>query len=307
MRHAFLINPEAGKGREQKTLEREIRRVCEELGVDYSIHQPASARDMTACALELAARAEPCRLYACGGDGTLNRVLAGIVGHTNAELALLPCGTGNDFVRSLGPKDRFLDVAAQIQGQSVPLDVIRMGDAYALNMVNIGVDCDVVVEAARMKTRPLIKGDLAYLLAVIKVLRRGKVYRMLLQVDEEEAREEAFFLIAIANGRFCGGGFQAAPQALPDDGYLDVCAIRPLAGWKLLVLLAKYRRGRHLDDPAFSPYIIYGKCKSVGVDAAEPVCLSVDGEVSDFQRASFEVLPHAVNFSLPKGVILSGR
>lgn len=301
MKHIFLVNPEAGNKRAPRALIPKIRQACEEAGVEYDIHLTESAEEIIDYTKRRASGGGPIRFYACGGDGTLNSALCGMVTFSNAELGHVPCGTGNDFVRNFHNRPYFLDIRKQLAGTVEALDVIRAGDSYAMNMVNIGVDCDVVAEAGRLKNETMLKGSLAYGVAAIKVLLEGRTYRMRMEFDNGVTIDEELFLIGVANGSFCGGGFRSAPRASLSDGLLDVCAIRPVGGLEVVKLLASYRKGTHLDNPKYAPHIVYQTCKRLVIEAHEPVNVALDGEIVEFAKMEFDTLPQAVKFSVPDG------
>lgn len=301
MKHLFLVNPAAGSGRAEKELAPKIRQACTEAEADFHIHLTRSAEEIVRYTMEQAETGDHIRFYACGGDGTLNNVLNGILGHPTAELAFVPCGTGNDFSRNFLNEAFFSDIHRQLEGTAVAIDAIRTGDTYSVNMINIGVDCDVVVEVEQLKKHSLLKGSLAYGAGVAKVLSRGKTYRMLLELDEGTVVDEELFLAGIANGSYCGGGFKSAPHASLSDGLIDVCIVRPVKGLKIIKMLAGYRKGTHLDDPAFAPYIIYRTCRSLTLEPYEPMNASMDGEIVKLERMAFQIVPGAVNFSVPRG------
>ncbi len=300
MKHVFVINPAAGNGAGLKEVLPAIHKALTGFEDDYEIHRTLSEQETILYCRQKCAFEGKVRFYACGGDGTVNNVLCGIAGHPNAELAVVPCGTGNDFVRNYTGKENFLNIEKQIHGSVIPIDVLKWQGGYALNMFNIGVDCDVVAEAAAMKSDRL-KGTAAYLAAAFKVLRRGKTYRMAYTIEDGEEQEAELMLAAIANGHFCGGGFQSCPAAKLDDGAMDVCIVRPVRGPKLPILLAKYRSGTHLTDRDADKYIKYIHCKKFKLRALEPVRISVDGEVLDFTDTEFEILPGALQFVVPEG------
>ena len=301
MKHIFIINPAAGNGKAEKEILPSILKACANSGIDYEVHKTLSAVETISYTKQRAGQGIPTRFYACGGDGTLNNVLNGIIGSANAQLGYIPCGTGNDFVRNYTNKENFLDIQKQIDGEAVNIDVLQLDDAYAVNMFNIGVDCDIVAETARLKANPFLSGSAAYLAGVIKVLAKGKTYHMQLKFDDGYLVDEELFLAAIANGRYCGGGFQSSPKALLSDGFMDVCLIRPIKGVKIVSLLAKYRKGTHVADVAAAPYVIYKKCKKLSLTATEPMRISTDGEITEYKSQTFQIIPDAVQFSVPQG------
>ena len=125
MEHVFIVNPVAGKADARNFLLPELERAKQALGAEATVEcttRPGEARDI---ARRWAQTGAPVRLYACGGDGTLNEVFAGALGFANAQVASVPCGSGNDFIRTFGQSARFLDIAAQMTGRAVPVDLIE--------------------------------------------------------------------------------------------------------------------------------------------------------------------------------------
>lgn len=301
MKHIFIVNPAAGNGEAEKKILPKILDIVQELGIEYELHTTLSGEETVAFVLQRAEQGDEARFYACGGDGTLNNVLNGVIGFQNAQLAYIPCGTGNDFARSFTEKDFFLDIKRQIEGTPLYIDAIRFNNAYAINMFNIGVDCDVVVEVEKLKRLPLLQGSLSYIVGALQVLSRGKTYRMHLEFEDGTIIDENLFLVALGNAHYCGGGFNSTPYASMSDGLIDVCVIRPVKGFKVLNLLAKYRKGTHVNHPSAKPYVLYKKCKKVILTTAESMMVSTDGELMDFDSLEFEIVPNAVSFSVPKG------
>lgn len=307
MKHIFIVNPAAGNGEAEKKVLPDIRKVTQALGIEYELHITLSGEETVTYVSQRAEKGDDIRFYACGGDGTLNNVLNGMLGFQNAELAYIPCGTGNDFARSFTENNYFLDIKRQIEGVPVYIDAIRFNNDYAINMFNIGVDCDVVVEVEKLKKLPFLKGSAAYAVGAVQVLSRGKTYRMSLTFDDGTVMDEELFLVAVGNGRYCGGGFESTPYASVSDGLIDVCVIRPIKGPKIVSLLAKYRKGTHVNAPSAAPYVFYKKCKKLLLTTAEPMMVSTDGELMDFESLNFEIVPNAVSFSIPNGAALLSK
>ncbi len=117
MKYIFLVNPAAGKGRSDKELLPEVHPFLKARGLDYEIHRTLSEGDIISYVRQRAAGGEPVRFVACGGDGTLNNTLRGMMGFPNAELAVMPYGSGNDFVRNFTNKEAFLDLEKQLNGR----------------------------------------------------------------------------------------------------------------------------------------------------------------------------------------------
>jgi len=300
MKHIFIVNPAAGSADADSELTPKIQSYARKEGIDFEIHRTLNKQEVGTYCRQRASGGEAVRFYACGGDGTLCDVVNAVAGMQNVEIAVYPCGTGNDFVRNFTEKKNFLDFGKLIEGTAVPVDLIRYGSGYCINMVNIGVDCDVVVRAAELKRKRGLGGSASYIAGALDILSKGKTYRMAYEEDGE-MKEEEFFLAAIGNGRCCGGGFCSAPDAAVNDGEMDVLLIRPVHGLKMLQMLLKYRKGTHMTDRDADKYIIFKRTDHFKLYPAEPVNVSVDGEVSTFEGSEFSMVKGAVNIVIPKG------
>ena len=301
MKHVFVVNPAAGKGEGAKSKLPMVQATLLNSGLDYEIHRTLSKGETGEYVKRIAAKGEPVRFYACGGDGTVNDVLCGMIGFPNAELAVIPRGTGNDFVRNFTNQSFFSDIAKQIAGSSVPCDVIKMNDTYCLNMANVGADCDVVVKSIELKEKTGVSGSAAYLKAALQILPQAPSYKMSIQMDGGEEEDRDVLLAAVGNGIFCGGGFKSCPTSSLNDGLMDVCVVKPVPKYKLIPLLLKYRAGKHLVSPAAAPYVDYFQCKSFTLKPKQLVHVSIDGEVNEFKPTHFEIIPGAIKLSIPLG------
>lgn len=299
MKHIYVINPSAGGGNTEKKYLPQILRFVKSGGMDYEIHRTLSAGDTSAWVKRRAESGEHIRFYAVGGDGTVNDVMSGMVCHDNAELAIVPCGTGNDFVRNWTKRKPNFALSGLIDAKPTKIDVIKYGDSYSINMLNIGADSEVVARAALMKSR--YPGSLGYIAGALAIMPKGPHYHMTYSIDDGEEVEGDFLLICIGNGKFCGGGFKSCPKAELSDGKLDLCIVNAIKGSKLLPLMMTYRSGKHLDDSRFADIVRYVQCEKFRLTAHDPVSISKDGEISAFQSAEFEVLHKQLNLVIPTG------
>lgn len=335
MKHIFIMNPAAGKGKAGKVFLPKIIETSKKMGIDYEIHRTIAPGDAqhyvkSRCnARENRQETEEIlRFYACGGDGTLNEVVNGAFGFPNTEIAMIPAGTGNDFPRSFGDLRYFQDIEGQILGQPRPVDLIRyetikpnmIFDSYAsvdfdsiydsdpepvirygINMFNLGLDCNVADKVAKIKTYPIVPGPLAYGLGVGIELGKKEGVSLEICLDNGERFSGEFTLIAIGNGRYCGGGFNGVPRASVDDGLIDVSIVGSINRRTCVSLLGKYRKGTHLEDPSTASFITYRKCKSLTILPIDTVKLCTDGEISIVGETSFEIVPGGIKFSVPQG------
>ncbi len=304
MKHIFLINPDAGRGKAEKELLPKILRAVKGKGLDYEIHRAMTLESGRGFVRSRCESGQPVRFYACGGDGTLNGLLSGVYGFSNAELACVPVGSGNDFVRNFKNKKHFLNIERQLNGKAVPVDVLRYNDRYALNMLNIGLDCTVVSKAADLKRTLIFGRGGAYMGGAAKALMEGAHFPLHMEFEGGEVLQDDFLLLAMGNGGFCGGGFQAAPRAKLQDGFFDVCIVKQLDRRRILPLLRKYRSGLHLEDEECRRHVIYKQCKRMTIlpeREGERLSVSVDGDVSAYDSVTVELIPEAVRFSIPEG------
>lgn len=311
MKHIFIINPAAGKGVIQEKLENDIINITEENSVDCEIIKTESIGDAENIVRSICSKNNgiPLRFYACGGDGTINEVINGISGFENAEFAVIPIGTGNDFVKNFGDLSCFLDVEAQIKGESVYIDSVKLNDRYAVNVINMGFDCAVVERVAKIKRSRWISSSCAYIAGVfVELVKMPYVKLKKLILDGKNIEKTDMLLCAIANGGFYGGGFNAAPRARVDDGIIDVFYAERLSRPQFISIVGSYKNGTYVDNKRImNKKVFYHKCKSVDIDFDYETSICIDGEISKMKSLHIEVVSDALKFNIPKGVSYSGK
>lgn len=295
MKHVFLLNPVAGTKKFQRGLAETIQKTAANHGLDYEIHittGPGDARDYTAGCHS----GEDVRFYAIGGDGTLNEAVNGILRREGySELALIPCGTGDDFVRVFPKKAPYLDLDRQITTKATPIDVIGTDlGVYGINMVNIGIDAQTAADVHRFSH--IFPGTLAYVISLINRLMHKLGIPMKLTIDGHHIIEGNFILTAFANGRACGGGFFASPKAEISDGLLEITAVKKLTRLQFVSMVKGYKDGTHLDDPRYKDFIHYCQGKKVTLETPAPTKICIDGEIFETNTVTAELLPKALNF-----------
>ena len=304
MKHIFVINPAAGKGKNLPALLASITYACEDLKVEYDIYHTQAAGDATMYVSETCKQNpdQKFRFYACGGDGTLSEVLNGAVGNDNAEIAVIPAGTGNDFVKTFRHPEYFTAIQKQILGTAEKIDLLKYNDRYSLNIINVGFDCDVVVKVAEIKRKSFVPSKLAYIMGIISVFTKPLGKKFKVTIDDNESIEKDFMLCAMANALYYGGGFKAAPLAQLDDGYMDLCLVDRVSRADFIKIIPKYKAGQHVDKDGNSkyPFVRYQKCKKVIIESETTIGVCGDGEVSPTNRVVVEVVPDAIAFSIPK-------
>ncbi len=300
MKYVFILNPAAGKDKKALGYVPLIQKIRKERGISEQIYISKSGEDIIKFVSALAETGDEYRIYAFGGDGTLNKVVNGCAGKENVEVGVFPMGTGNDFIKStpFSRKD-YLDVNRQMDGESRRVDLIRYDGKYCINMCNMGFDARVAIDMPSFKKIPFVSNKAAYNLALVKNLT-GRLGRYIeVEVDGKPYyKGEAAFCCA-GNGISAGGGFYMTPKARTDDGLIDLCIVDVPP----LIRRAHYTKcfslGTQLDDPVTKDTVHYTQCSSFSIKATEDLALVNDGEGEYIRRMSFEIVPLALRFITP--------
>lgn len=292
MRHLFIINPAAGKKETTAQLEKLLAQVTFEHEVMYT----QKAGDARVFALEAAQTGEPVRIYACGGDGTLNEVVNGAAGYDNVAITCVPKGTGNDFLKVFGEDYRtlFYDLEELAVGPQTPFDVIDCNGHLGIDMVCSGIDARIGAGVHRYKK--IASGMLAYCLSLVEnVLLKGLTRHMTVEMEDVRWDGETT-IICICNGRYYGGGFMPVPDAMPDDGVLDMLLIPKISLFTFATLVGKYAKGMYKNYPDLI-WARHGKGVTFRTEADNVTV--VDGEVVPGREFTVCLSEKKVNFFYP--------
>lgn len=234
-------------------------------------------------------------IVVAGGDGSIHEAVNGIMTARNTgRLGIVPSGTGNDFAKACGIpldwKSAAESLAERIAGQapSRRIDVGRVNERYFANGVGIGFDAKVTRDARSLQW-PI--GDLVYLVAIFRCMIDGIVTPEIEVVSDVVTWRGPMTLASISNGPWVGGMFHIAPMASNDDGKLELVIADPVSRLRILALLPRLIRGRHLG----SPEITHASVVRLEIRAAAPVPSHLDGEVQPLAtRFEIELLPGAL-------------
>ncbi|MBQ9805742.1 MAG: YegS/Rv2252/BmrU family lipid kinase [Clostridia bacterium] len=300
MKHIFVINPAAGKENSYHAIEQALKSL--ETPVDYELYVTQAPGDATAYIREYCrTHSDPVRFYACGGDGTLNETVNGVAGFPHASLGCYPCGSGNDFVKYYGGKPMFLNIKELVEAKEEYIDLMRVGDRYAINATHFGFDSCVAKTMMNVRRKKLIGGKNAYTTGVIVGLFKAMKNACKVYVDGELLNPEGKILLCtVTNGQYVGGSFRCAPRSLDNDGLLEVCLVRPVSYITFLKVIGDYKKGLHLDNPKLKKYITYRRGKNIRIEAPEGFLYSFDGELIAQNDFTVEVVPNAIRFAVPK-------
>lgn len=280
-----ICNPIAGSGRSRK-IGRRIQQILEEKGLPCHMEEtqyPGHAAILAQQAQEAGAET----VLAIGGDGTAYEVAQGLVGSPCA-LGIIPAGTGNDFIKSIGvPADPLQALDYILSHPAQLTDVGELNGRMFLNEIGTGFDVSVLDYAQRAKR--YCRGLLPYLYGVIQTLFRFRPTAVTYAVDDGTLVTLDAFVLSAANGGTIGGGIPIAPEARIDDGLLDIVVVGAIPRRLLLPRLIGLMRGGILSFPE-TRY-----CRARSITFSTPrMRLNVDGEIIDEKTAQVRILPGAL-------------
>ena len=301
MKHVFIINPTAGKKDCTARMMEMARGLAarHELDVECILTKRAGHARETARAL--AESGQEVRVYACGGDGTINEVANGIAGFANAAMTCVPVGTGNDFLKNFGDAaPLFSDAENLWDGPVFPLDAIDCNGQLALTVACSGLDAQVARDVHTYGSNPLLRGQGSYIASLIVNFfsRENYSHRWTVTLDGEEVTGE-FMLVSACNGRYYGGGFMPSAEARMDDGVMNTVLVKKVSRAAFLRLVGPYSKGEVWRFPEVARR---STAKVVVIQSGqEDIVTCLDGECVRGSRVELRLSEKKVNFFGPKG------
>jgi diacylglycerol kinase (ATP) len=292
----IIVNPTAGSGRAAKLLPWIRERLA--LRPDAELHVTGRGGEAEKLASHAAAEGRD-RIVAVGGDGTIQEVVNGVLeADARAAIGIVPVGSGNDLARGLGlPTDpaeawtvaigrvtRAIDVAHATNGEGRRRWFASAG----------GIGFDAQVATAMASRRGWQSGRAGYLLTTLSELRRFDNCALRIVLDGEVLERRAL-LVAIANGPYYGGGMRIAPDASPDDGWLDLCVVGDVSRLTAIRQLPNLYRGTHVNHPAVSVH----RARSVEITCDGTTRAHLDGEPFGTLPLSVEVRAGVLEVAAP--------
>ena len=211
MKHLFIINPAAGSRDRTADYTAVIEEACGKRGLTYRIQVSQGPGECKRLAREAAESGEAVRIYACGGDGTLNEVAAGAAGFDNAAITVFSGGSGNDFVKIFSDPKAFFHLERLLDAEEAVFDMIDCNGELSLNICSVGLDARIARDVANYKRLPLLHGFRAYALSVLVNIFRGISEHYVVELAGQTVDAEETF-VCMCNGRFYGGGFNPVPE-----------------------------------------------------------------------------------------------
>lgn len=304
MRARVIVNPSSGRERGLENILLFSEKLREKYAaVEVALtHGDGDAREAARVALQDGCSA----LFVAGGDGTLNEALNGVAeaGRLDAiQFGIIPLGTGNDFATALDiPHETEAAVDVLLRGREVLVDVGVVNGRRFLNTSGGGFVAEVSVAVTpQLKT---ITGRLAYLIGGAQVLFDYDPVRATVTAEPGALRlGVGLYAFAVCNSRLIGGGRLIAPEALIDDGLLDLCLIEAMSAVEFVALARKVAEGEHVNDPR----VRYLQASSITIELERETRINTDGEVLSATRCEYSVLPRAARFLAGESPFISGR
>ena len=298
MTHLFIINPAAGSRNRTDDYSRIIHKLCREQGLDYDIRVSTAPGECARFAREAARTGEEYRLYACGGDGTLNEVAQGAAGFDNAAVTVFSGGSGNDFVKLFDDPQAFFDLERLLDAEEATFDLIDCNGDIAMNICSVGLDARIGTDVSNYKRLPLLQGFRAYAASTVVNVIKGISEHYVVELNGKRIDGKQT-MICVCNGRYYGGGFNPVPEADPADGMLDVLLVKQVSRLQVAGVIGKYKDGRYRELPHL---VRHYRTKSIKITCDKPTPINLDGELRVAQEVTMSVSDKKLRFFYPKGL-----
>ena len=212
-------------------------------------------------------------IVAVGGDGMINRVLNALVG-TNNTLGFIPCGTGNDFYRS---------VSKEMKNEIEECDVIKINDRYFINVACFGIDADVANNKGLIKSKIIPKSQ-RYNVSVINSFLKYEPRHFILQINNEEIEGE-FATVAVCNGGYYGSGYNISPNFKLNNGLIDVYAVEDDNKFNIMKMILSMKKGKHEKYKKVHKF----QTNRLTIISNKEINSNIDGEELESKKFNIEV------------------
>lgn len=307
MKHLICVNGNAGSYND--AFKGKIAEAFQ--GLDHEVYETTGPKSLIPFLKDYLKKnsMETVRVYACGGDGTAHEAANALVGFDNAELAIVAIGTGNDFVKIYGGKEKFQEFKPLIEGKAQPVDLSKISspdieDMYSLNVINFGFDAIVGAMGNYYKEHGLPekakkKGLDPYEYALKNdAMKHGRFNDIEVFADGEKLNEKQMLLATLAQGQYVGGKFRCAPKSNNTDGLIDVCVLKTMTFLGLGMIIGTYTKGKHLDKKRKK--IVYRQAKEIKMAGPKVFDVCVDGEMIKGNNFTVQVVPGAIKLVIPE-------
>ena len=282
----FIINPVSGKGKLVKKVIHILEKYLIDNKINYHFHYTEEKGHAKRIAKELGRRPNVHAIVVVGGDGTFHEVINGLY-PTQIPVGYIPTGSGNDYAREMGisKKDPIKTLEKILKMEIKEIDIAKINDEFFINVTGIGLDGLV----ARLSNQSRLKaylGKLIYVYSLIKGLFKFKAKEMDFTIDGKIHHFRKVWLVAIANGRYYGGGMAICPKADIRDGKLDICVVSNVSLIEILFIFPLVFLGKHIYHPSVKMY----RGETVSIHLKESIDAQTDGETFVVKQVEGEIL-----------------
>jgi YegS/Rv2252/BmrU family lipid kinase len=296
-----IINPNAGKGKGKKDSNR-IENLLDKAGLRFSVRITTHKGHAIAHTLEGIAEGFR-KIIIVGGDGTLNEVVNGAFLNKNCPateitLGLIPVGTGNDWGRMFGISlnyERAVSIISEHKTMLHDVGYVRYYDGeeqkerYFINIAGLGFQSVVVRRSNHQKEKGR-GGKMIYFYSLLRTLFTYRNTKAVMMIDDEKIVSD-IFSVNLGNGRFSGGGMSQTPDAIPDDGLLDVTVINNMGKIEIIRNLKLLYDGTILSHPKIDGY----RCRRMSITSESLIYADADGETLGHTPVEFTIIPSGIN------------
>ncbi|MDO5033921.1 MAG: diacylglycerol kinase family protein [Actinomycetaceae bacterium] len=312
----LIYNPQAGNRLVQRNVGTVASRLSEIFSESkVSIEPTSGPSDATVYARRAAEEyGDQVLVVVAGGDGSISEAANGLIG-SDATLLPLPFGSGNDLARALYKTNSPHGILSAFLSQGAwktPMDALRVSGSdvrdnrgnrfsefsyYSINLISIGLDSKVAITADRIQRKVPWTLGMSYPLGIVKALTEERTWRMKITLDDaSESAVRDYLICAVGNARYYGGGFLPHPDALVNDGLMNILTARPLSISKIAQLLGKFRAGERIEESVAT----YETASRATLEAlGRELVLTLDGEGFYAGKVDVETVPAALNVALP--------
>ncbi|MCL2841682.1 MAG: hypothetical protein FWE05_13035 [Defluviitaleaceae bacterium] len=309
MKHLFIVNPISfAKESEMYSVIRDISAYFDTTkDVEHFVYVSRYPRDAVSVVKKCIHNAnDAVRVYAVGGDGILFDCLNGMIKFPHAELAIIPYGTANDFMRSFGEDVThiFRNIEKQVKADTITTDVIHIGSKFALSFCAAGIEAAAVLryyEICRRYphfARSHVK-SIYVMTAFLALLDEYVTFQEYEITIDGINYDGQYSSINIANSACYGGNKTPAPMAHPADGFLDIILTISTNRWRLMNVLMDYTNGKYYKHPKIFKHV---RGKAISVRSKAPLQLDTDGESYFDTSLDARIKPNAVKIVAPDGL-----
>ena len=303
-----IFNPNAGNGKGSKDRDR-ISDVLSRNGIKFTSLTTTGRGHATEFTRDILARGIR-KIISVGGDGTLHEIINGVFTQDHCHpkdvtIGLIPVGTGNDWGRMFGIPLVYEGAAGVIKEGKTLLHDIGVIDYFSgseklrtffINIAGLGFEAAVIKRTNRQKEKGR-SGKAIYFINLLASLISYSNTPVEITIDGETRKTKAFS-INIGNGRYCGGGMRQTPDALPDDGLLDITVIKELGKLEIIRSLSMLYDGTVLSHPKIDGF----RTTALKVISDNTLLIEADGELLGHTPAEFGIIPSAINIIYGKKV-----